>query len=400
MRSPFDDDSLPFSDALEIDRICGQFEAEYRAGCRPAIEDFLGDESEPRRACLRRELEAIAREQGALVAQEPSGDAFLRHLSTSGLLSPEEIATFLRTLPADGLRSTAQELAQTLCHQGKLTAFQAKRIRRGEPTGLVLGNYVLLDRLGQGGMGQVFKARHRLMDRIVALKVLPPEATRTRDAVQRFQREVKATAKLSHPHIVLAHDAAEADGIHFLVMEYVDGQDLASLVRQVGPLQLAVAVQYTLQAARGLEYAHRARRDPSRHQARQSDGRRRGEGESPGHGTGLPGRPSVAHSHELTDTGQLMGTLDYLSPEQATDPRQVNARTDIYSLGCTFHYLLIGKPPYAGETATQKLLAHRERQIPSLRAVQGNVSEELGTLFRRMLAKTPEAQESGTGSLM
>src|SRR6185437_8393125 len=134
-----------------------------------------------------------------------------------------------------------------------LSPFQAAEIRAGR-TGLVLGNYCILERIGAGGMGQVFKARHRLMDRVVALKTLPNQAMAGEDSIARFRREVLSAAKLSHPNIVAAYDADVSGQVHFLVMEYIEGQNLADVVRQLGPLPLPVAVGYVLDAARGLAY--------------------------------------------------------------------------------------------------------------------------------------------------
>ena len=152
--------------------------------------------------------------------------------------------------------------------QGELTRYQAAAVYPGrcKASTLLVGNYLILDRIGAGGMGQVFQDRHRKMDRVVALKVLPKKSVSSPDAVERFQREVQAAAKLTHPNIVTAYDADEAGNTHFLVMEFVEGSDLAALVKSGGPLPIAQAVSCVLQAARGLERACR-RRNPPRHQA-------------------------------------------------------------------------------------------------------------------------------------
>ena len=171
-----------------------------------------------------------------------------------GLMTVEECDAYIAGHAAKP--ATAEELANELYREGKLTKFQAQAIYQDKTRGLVVGNYVVLDRLGKGGMGQVYKAQHRKMKRVVALKVLPSASTQSSESVKRFQREVEAAAKLSHPNIVTAYDADEARGIHFLVMEYVDGCDLSSLVKTHGPLSVATAVDYIVQAARGLEYAH------------------------------------------------------------------------------------------------------------------------------------------------
>ena len=150
----------------------------------------------------------------------------------------------------------------------------------------VLGEYLILGRIGAGGMGQVYKAQHQRMKRVVALKVLPPRAVMTPNYVRRFSREVQAAAQLRHPNIVTAFDAGEQQGIHYLVMEYVQGSDLHSLLREHGPLDVESALDCILQTARGLEFAARRRNHSPRHQARKSAGRQTGHGENPRHGFG------------------------------------------------------------------------------------------------------------------
>ncbi|HEX7378610.1 MAG TPA: serine/threonine-protein kinase, partial [Pirellulales bacterium] len=250
--------------------------------------------------------------------------------------------------------------------------------------------YEILGQLGKGGMGVVYKARHRRMDRLVAIKVLPPGLVRDAAAVARFEREVKAAARLQHPNIVAAYDAAEADGVHFLVMEYVAGIDLAALVRHKGPLPIDQAVDFVLQAARGLDYAHRhgiVHRD-----IKPGNLLVDGDGAVKVLDMGLA-RFEMSQDAGLTDLtgmGQIMGTVDYMAPEQALDTHHADARADIYALGITLWYLLTGRPAYMGENALGRLLAHREQPIPSLRGARPEVSPELEAIFMRMVAKKPE----------
>src|SRR5687767_9904656 len=185
-----------------------------------------------------------------------SVEQFAKAVSESGLLSADELAAFQAGLRASRRPADAQALARELITAGKLTKYQASAAYQGKAKSLMLGQYVVLDKIGAGGMGQVYKAQHKRMKRVVAVKVLPQAATKSPDAVKRFQREVEAAARLSHPNIVIAHDADEANGTHFLVMEYVDGHDLNSLEKLGRPLTVAEALNYVIQAARGLAYAH------------------------------------------------------------------------------------------------------------------------------------------------
>ncbi len=240
-------------------------------------------------------------------------------------------------------------------------------------------------------MGQVFKARHRSMDRIVALKVLAKAAVNSPDAIKRFQREVKAAAKLIHPNIVIAHDAGQQDGVHFLVMEYVPGSDLSALVKREGPLPVDKVVSYITQAARGLAFAHAkgvVHRDikPGNllvdHEGtvRILDmGLARLDGDA----------ASKAAGEGLTQTGQVMGTVDYMAPEQAFDTSTADAKADLYSLGCTLYRLLTGQNMFSGDTLVQKILAHREQPIPSLVVACPNVPPQLDAIYQRMVAKQP-----------
>jgi len=332
---------------------------------------------------------------------------FQTELVSLGLLTSDELETFLQKIP-DRQSVDATRCAKLLVKAGVLTLYQANVLYAGKGKSLLLGNYQIIDKLGQGGMGTVMKARHRRMDRLVALKVISPAAMKSADAVKRFHREVQAAARLQHPNIVMAFDADEANGTHFLVMEYVDGIDLNSFVRKSGPLTASLAVELILQAARGLEYAHKQgviHRDikPANllldraNQVKILDmGLARLDGSVGGSAEGA----------SLTSTGMIMGTVDYMSPEQAVDTKTADARSDIYSLGCSLYYLLTGKALYVEDTMMKRLIAHQSAEIPQLDDLALNsrppalpaVPEAmpLNQIFQKMVAKKPEERFQST----
>lgn len=331
-------------------------------------------------------------------------EQFVENLIRSGLFSAAELSAFQRSLPPEKRPKDAQELARSLNQAGKLTKYQAAAVYQGKTKGLALDEYIVLDRIGAGGMGEVFKAKHRIMERVVALKVLPLKAMKSPDAVQRFQREVRAAAKLTHPNIVTAYDAREHEGIHCLVMEYVDGKDLSNVLADEGPLPVDRAVNYVAQAARGLEYAHKQgviHRDIKPGNLlldREGTVKILDMGLARVGATDTPSDPKGAEP--LTASGQMMGTWDYMAPEQAADTHGADHRADIYSLGCTLYRLLTGKPPYSGETAIQTLLAHQQAPIPSLSEARPDVPQELDAVFRKMMAKGPEDRYQSMGDVV
>lgn len=333
-----------------------------------------------------------------------SVEAMLARLNESGVTTPEDLSEVLSTFAEDTQPEDGDALAKVLVEQQLLTEFQARAIldETGEP--LTLGPYVLLEPIGQGGTGLVYKAWHRSMKRFVALKVLHADLSESPDAVERFQREMRAGGKLSHPHIVSTLDASLSGETAYLVMEYVPGTDLATLVSQQGPVSVVEAARYVAQAAAGLAHAHEQgviHRDvkPSNLLLAESPAQEHRAADAIASGTpplvklldlGLARFLSSEAQGELTRTSDVMGTADYMAPEQAVNSRDVDARADVYSLGCTLFFLLNGRPPYAGETAVSRLLAHRDRPIPPLGQSNRAVPAELNAIFQRMVAKRKE----------
>jgi Tol biopolymer transport system component/tRNA A-37 threonylcarbamoyl transferase component Bud32 len=255
-----------------------------------------------------------------------------------------------------------------------------------------LGEYALLEKLGEGGMGTVYKARHAELDRLVAIKVLRKGYVEEDWAVARFRREIKAVGQLDHPHIVRAYDARKIADTHFLVMEYVDGLDLNELVDCCGPLPTADACELVRQAALGLQCAHehglvhRDIKPPNLMLNRQ--------GQVKILDLGLVRvRAAGGLSGEMTAVGQVMGTPDYMAPEQVSDSHAIDIRADIYSLGCTLYKLLTGRAPFSGpqyQSLLAKMTAHNEQTPPPVGQFRNDVPAELRTVLDRMLAKAPE----------
>ena len=293
--------------------------------------------------------------------------------------------------------SEPRQLAQELLKRGWLTPFQINQIFQGKGRGLTLGPFVLTERLGEGGMGQVFKARQTMLNRTVALKVIRKECLDNPKVIQRFQREIRAAAQLSHPHIIRAYDADQVNGTYYFAMEFIDGTDLAHMVRETGPLKVIQACEYIRQAALGLQHAHErglVHRDikPANllvARAVSSD-RRRSSGMIPRpldltkKSSAVLSRslPTLAYpwgmvklldmglarctdaftgkaATHLTQIGSVMGTPEFIAPEQARDSHTSDIRADLYSLGCTLYFLLAGRAPFPDGTLTEKLLQHQ-----------------------------------------
>jgi WD40 repeat protein/tRNA A-37 threonylcarbamoyl transferase component Bud32 len=319
---------------------------------------------------------------------------FLDQLRASGLLEAEQLEE-LAALP-EAKEGDPRPLARQVFQRGWLTKYQINQIVAGRARELVIGPHVLLDRLGEGGMGTVFKARHRHMGRVVALKIIRKEKLANPEAVQRFYREVQTAAHLSHPNIVLAYDAGQDGNTHFLSMEFVDGVDLARLVRESGPLPIAQACEYVRQTCLGLQHAHErgiVHRDIKPHNLllthEQAAGKAKGSVVKI-LDMGLALRGGLDRQRAMTQTGAVIGTPDFLAPEQAVNSRSADIRADLYSLGCTFYFLLSGRAPFEGGSLAHVLIQHQMEEAEPLEKLRADVPPAVAAVVKKLMAKQPE----------
>ena len=307
------------------------------------------------------------------------------------LLEPSQLEEVQqRILPSHG---DPRGLAAALLKRQWLTPFQINRLFAGRGPELLQGSYVLLERIGEGGMGQVFKARNWKLGHIVALKLVRKELLTNPTVVGRFRREIQATAQLDHPNLIRAFDADQTDDGLFIVMEYVEGIDLGRLVKEQGPVLPVQACNYIRQAALGLQHAHergmvhRDIKPPNLLRANQGEvvkvldlGLARLQ--DPAQALHMQSSPG------LTQLGIIVGTVDFIAPEQARDSRTVDIRADLYSLGCTFCFLLTGKVPYPGGTPTEKLIKHNVDPLPPLL----EIAPAVRAIVHKLMAKNPDVR--------
>ncbi len=320
-----------------------------------------------------------------------SAEEFLDLLRRSGLVEKGQLQDALHEQADVGGSATGDvdALVDRLIDCGLITRWQADKLLEGRHKGFFLGKYKLLGHLGTGGMSNVYLAEHVLMHRRVAIKVLPKQRVDDTSYLGRFYREAEAAAALDHHNIVRAYDVDNEGGTHYLVMEYVEGRDLQRIVKEEGPMDYAAAVDYIRQAAEGLAHAHEAgliHRDVKpanllvdrKNVVKVLD-------------LGLA-RFADEHKGSLTEEHDenVLGTADYLAPEQALDSHGVDARSDIYGLGCSLYYLLTGHPPFPGGTLAQRLMRHQKQPPPKIEIDRPDVPNDLAAICMKMMAKKPE----------
>jgi serine/threonine-protein kinase len=320
------------------------------------------------------------------------------------LLEPEQVDEVERELGPHFTEPLA--LAEYLAEIDWLTPYQVKMLFSDHWDHLVVGPYQVLDRLGEGGVSEVFKAWDTLRGRLVALKVLRQNLASKDDALRQFKRELQAVTRLSHPNIIKTFDAHQVGALHYFAMEFVEGRDLERHVGDGAPLPLDHACDCIRQVAGGLQHAHQSglvHRDikpanlflitpPS---SAGPPGGRRPDPVVKILDWGLarlqagPGE-TISAQGLAAEKASLIGTADYIAPEQARDATVVDTRADIYSLGCTLYFLLAGHPPFPGPSLMQKILQHQEAEPEPIRQLRPDVPEEVAGVLQRMLAKKPE----------
>jgi len=319
-----------------------------------------------------------------------NSDELLDLIQRSGVTDEAKLRSYVQKLSeTSGIPSDPQKFAGLLVRDGLLTYFQAEQLLQGKYKRFTIGKYKVLEKLGSGGMAQVFLCEHKLMRRRVAIKVLPTAKADDPSSLERFYREARAVAAVDHPNIVRAYDIDQDENLHFLVMEYVDGTNLQDLVKKFGPLDVLRACHYIYGAAVGLQHAHEiglVHRDIKP-------------------GNILLDRSGVVkildmglarffHDEEDVLTKKydenVLGTADYLAPEQALESHSVDIRADIYSLGATFYYLLTGSPLFPEGSVAQKLIWHQTREPRPIRSLRPEVPEPIVDIVNKMIAKDRE----------
>lgn len=322
--------------------------------------------------------------------------AFLDRVQRSGLIVKEDMPQLRQDLEFEGVDlGDAKAIAEALVERGALTRWQADKVLEGKHKGFFLGSYRLLRPLGRGGMGAVFLAQHEMMRRRCAIKVLPHSQIKEGSSVlKRFYVEAQAVAALDHQNIVRAYDVAveskEGKDTHYLVMEYVEGHDLQSLVQEQGVLDYVKTAEYLRQTAHGLAHAYGAgliHRDIKPANLLVDT-----KGVVKILDLGLARFFDDSQQASLTKAFNetVLGTADYLSPEQALNSHTVDHRTDIYSLGCTAYFMLVGTPPFPEGTVAQRLVAHQVKSPESIKEKRADAPPSLLAIIEKMMAKKPE----------
>jgi serine/threonine-protein kinase len=319
---------------------------------------------------------------------DPRASNFWHEAIRSGLMDDGQLAACWEAIdPAkrDDPEQIERRLARKAVQSKRLTLWQAQQLLAGRTSGYMVDRYRLLDLLGQGGMGRVYLARDTRLDRLVALKILSADRLSNPRALTRFQREARMGAQLQHENLVRIYDFGESKGRHFLVMEYIEGKTIGTLMAEWGPVPPAAAARLVRQVALGLEHAYRKgliHRDVNPFNILVTH-----DGTAKLADMGLA--IALDEGERVTRDGATVGTFDYVAPEQASNSRAADTRSDIYSLGCTMYHMCTGRVPFPGPSLPEKLLGHQSIEPPPLSRVVPGFPEGLSEVVRRMMRKSP-----------
>jgi serine/threonine protein kinase len=322
-------------------------------------------------------------------AAGPTVDEFLKTIRRSGVLDLEQLKAAVAHAPTDWREWGAAVLAEYLIKTGKLSRFQSRKLLQGTHRGLVLGPYQILSPLGKGAMGTVYMARDGRSGQLVALKILSSRRAREEERARtRFQREMELSKRLMHPHVAVTYEAGTLQDVHFIAMEFIPGKSMSRVVATQGPLPVARAARLLAEVALGLQHAHEQgiiHRDlkPSNIMVTPND-----------HAKVLDVGLAFVQGEKADATvigglGYIVGTMDYISPEQSIDATKVDPRSDIYSLGCTLYFAVSGQPPFPGGTGIEKRQRHRTEEPTPLRQLRPGLPAAFVELVQKLMAKDP-----------
>lgn len=320
-------------------------------------------------------------------APKPAADDLVKLIRRSGLVDDQQLAKALQG--PDEPQSDSGVICSRLINAGLLTPWQCDQLLAGRYRGFFLGKYKMLDKLGSGGMSSVYLAEHLEMGRRVAIKVLTGHMAERPEYLDRFKYEARAAARVDHPNIVRAFDFGHDGNIHYLVMEYIQGIDIQRMVSERGPLNFRTAAEYARQAALGLAHVHRAElihRDikPANFLVDE-------QGIIKIVDLGLARVPEETEATLAKDgETQILGTADYLAPEQSFDSHNVSARTDLYSLGCSLYFMLTGRAPFPEGSLLDRVRAHRSREPKNLFELRPDIPAALAAICQKLMAKSPD----------
>jgi len=319
----------------------------------------------------------------------PTVEQFFQTVRRSGLLDEAALRSFLATLPAD-CQSDAVRVADALVRAGKLSRYQANVLLKGMARGLIFGPYQILSQIGKGGMATVFLARDSRTQALVALKILSPRKARAEERlVARFQRETGISRRVDHPNICKAFEAGVVDDVLYQAMEFIPGKSLSKLVADGGPLAVPRLARLMAGVASGLRHVHDlglVHRDvkPGNILVTPHD-----QAKLVDLGLALLEGEVVEDAQVVGGTGYVVGTMDYIAPEQTYDPTGVDARADLYSLGCTLYYAASGRPPFPGGTSKEKIYRQRRDDPDALQDLRPDLPRGFVALVRRFMVKNP-----------